>query len=248
MLRALASILFLVISSCLYSQNTKENFSVWQSRDEEEVIIASSDYTCIKKGNFCYFISNNDRFVYLYLKFEDKNLQNIILMEGLTLWVDMDNKDYKKLGIKFPVGMRSSDTQKKPVRNNMNPDVVLSPIESANTIELIGFVNENMRRFPAKNADTFSGSVKIGNDGALYYSLAMPVEKLPIRNARNGVGAMPFTLGIEYSKGDIKNNKMKAGGTEVKGRFNARRVADPNKKNPDILTFWIKNIKLATEK
>ncbi len=76
----------------------------------------------------------------------------------------------------------------------------------------------------------------------------MPVEKLPIRNARNGMGAMPFTIGIEYSKGNIRNKKIKAGGSEVTGKFNARRVTDPNKKNPDILTFWIKNVKLATEK
>ncbi len=117
--------------------------------DVEEVPIALSDYTCMKKGNFCYFILII-RFVYLYLKFEDQNLQNNILLEGLTLWVDMDNKDYKKLGIKFPVGIKSSAEQKNPFRNSMNSDFILSPLESANTIELIGFVHENMRRFPAK--------------------------------------------------------------------------------------------------
>ena len=26
----------------------------------------------------------------------------------------------------------------------------------------------------------------------------MPVAKLPVRNSRDGSGAMPFTLGIEY--------------------------------------------------
>ena len=66
----------------------------------------------------------------------------------------MDDKTVKKMGIRFPIG-----SQNQAGRNNnsfaeskINPDGTLAtPLSLANTIELIGFISEEERRFPSDN-------------------------------------------------------------------------------------------------
>ena len=60
-----------------------------------------------------------------------------------------------------------------------NPTVAM-----ANTIELIGFISEQERHFPAANADNFNGMVKFDDSGKLFYRLVMPIAKLPVRNSK----------------------------------------------------------------
>jgi len=243
--------------------------------------VDASDYQMIQKANLYYYISNDNENIYIDLKVEDAGVQNRILKEGLTIWINMDDKSAKKMGIRFPIG-----SQNKAGRNNnnrtesmLNPDGTLAtPLSQAHTIELIGFTSEEARRFPSENNDNFRGSVKYDNEGILYYKMIMPIVKLPLRNSIQGIGAMPFAIGIEYgilSSVNKSGNQMSpppssssssdgsrsgsrggrgSGGGGRSGRGGAMASsADGTTKNlymPDSTPVlkWIKDVSLATSK
>ena len=194
-------ILILLSFVCIGVNAQKENQKPvrWHVTDK----IDASDYQMIKKTSLYYYLSNDNENIYVDLKIEDAGVQNRILKEGLTIWINMDNKTVKKMGIRFPIGSENT-----PSRNNnslvesmLNPDgTLITPLSQAHTIELIGFISEETRRFPSENNNNFRGSVNYDNDGILYYKMVMPIAKLPLRNSKQGIGAMPFAIGIEYGK------------------------------------------------
>jgi hypothetical protein len=192
----------------------------------EDINVSSDKYTYYEKGKLYYFLSNDNANVYIDMKFTDPEVQNRILNEGLTIWINMESKPSKKLGVRYPIGSQNTGSHSKPKLPDVNIKADGSHVPAvslSNTIELIGFTSEEARRFPADNADNFRGSVKVGIEGVLHYRLIMPIAKLPVRNSKDGHGAMPFNFGIEYGP----------------------LIAKPSL--PTVL-FWIKNIKLATDK
>lgn len=193
-MRLASSILTFFIFFGLNAQKGDLHLSRWHASDK----IEDSDYQLIKKAGLYYFISNDKNSIYISLKTSERVTQEKILEEGLTVWINMDDKDQAKMGIRYPIGSRNQKSAKRSNKsdNGVNSDT-MSVLSMANTIELIGFITEQERRFPAQNPDNFNGSVKYEN-GILYYRMVMPVAKLPIRNSRQGNGAMPFTLGFEY--------------------------------------------------
>ncbi len=204
-------VLILLSFACLgvYAQKGNQKPGAWRVNDK----IDASDYQIIKKTSISYYLSNDNEYFYVDLKIEDAGVQNRILKEGLTLWINMDDKTGKKMGIRFPIG-----SQNRSGRNNnlaasmLNSDGSLNtPLSQANTIELIGFNSEETRRFPSENADNIRGSVKYDNEGILYYKMVLPIAKLPLRNSKEGDGAMPFAIGIEYgslSPVNMSGNQM----------------------------------------
>ena len=229
-------------------------------------------YSVYEKGKIFYSVSNNNEFIFVSLKIEDPAVQTRILKEGLVIWINMDNKTDKGTGIRFPIGSQYSGMGRPGMpATNINPDgTLMTPLAMANTIELVGFTEEESRRFPADNADNFSGSVKYNNDGILLYSLRMPLAKLPIRNSKEGDGAMPFNFGIEYgvppqqsrpggatSRSDAPSPSTigrggggrPGGGGSPGGGGGAPGGAPSGAKTvlPPV-SFWIKDIKLASGK
>ena len=201
-------ILSLLISTGLIAQKGDLNLSKWHLHDNVE----ASDYQLIKKTELYYFLSNDNDNIYIDMKIEDPRVQDKILKEGLIIWINMDGKTLKKMGVRYPIGAQSP-----------------TPLSFANTIELIGFTNEQKKHFPSENPDNFRGSVRYDDEGILYYKMIMPIAKLPIRNSKGGNGAMPFILGIEY------------------GFSSSLHTIDPSRGRTTEL-HWIKNVKLATSK
>jgi uncharacterized membrane protein YgcG len=239
-------ILSVLFSAGLSAQKGDLNMSRWHLSDNVE----SSDYKLIKKAGLYYSISNDNDNIYIDMKVQDQRVQNMILKEGLTIWINMDGKSVKKMGVRFPLGSQKD-----------------SPLSSSNTIELIGFIGEQERHFPADNPDNFRGSVKY--DGVtLHYKMLMPIAKLPVRNSKDGNGAMPFTLGIGYggtttsqpaANTSGRSPGMTSGGGRSGGRgFSGRgggasgsrieNSADNNQSAAESELYWIKDVKLATSK
>ncbi len=176
--------------------------SKWIEDGTKETTIAPADYVFNKKSNLYYLFSNDNTNLYVDIKVEDSGVENKILKQGMVIWINMDGKQDKKLGVHFPIG-----SENRAGRRPNSPDPAftpdgkpITPLMKANTIELIGFTNEAESRFPADNPDTFKGSIKYDNDGNLIYRLLMPLAKLPVRGAKDGAGALPFNLAIEYGE------------------------------------------------
>lgn len=222
------SVLLVSLLFCINVRAQKEKIilSHWQEDVNNEMKIPSDKYSYFKKGKLFYFISNNNEFVILNLKVTDLAIQNRISKQGLTIWINMDSKPEKRMGVRFPIGSQNSsgkkNTPKLPDDNLDTEASLLISLSLAKTIDLIGFISEEERHFSADNADTFRGSVSY-EEGTLFYKLIMPIIKLPVRNSKDHSGAMPFTLGIDYGP--------------------------PVPKPPfKPVLLWIKNIKLVNNK
>jgi hypothetical protein len=189
-----------------------------------------------------YCLSNDNDNIYIDLKCDNPSKQLMILREGLIIWIDMDNKSLKKLGVRFPLG-----TQRRQIKNRTGQSYdEIKPVEDvpslarmSKTIELVGFISEQERHFSSENPDNFRGSVRY-EDGTLHYKMVMPLAKLPVRNSKGGNGAMPFALGIEYGfTSDINAQDRK---------MSTRRNERTPKTSTGSEMLWIKNVKLATSK
>jgi hypothetical protein len=226
-MKPILSILLFFIFTGFSPQKGNQVLCRWHVNNK----IEDSDYQYIKKAGLYYYFSNDNDNIYINLKTSERNVQEKILKEGFMVWINMDDKDQAKMGIRYPIGSENQNSNKRGNRPDTNADTT-SVLSMANTIELIGFISEQERRFPSDNPNTFSGSVKYSG-GILYYKLIMPIAKLPIRNSKERTGAMPFTLGFEY--GFIPQMQSKSNSS---GGSHGRSV-DLN---------WINHIKLATSR
>jgi hypothetical protein len=224
-MKTLLLLLSFLFCITLSAQKGKPSQSIWHEEEDGDKKPSPDKYFCLKKEKACYFISNDFANIYIDMKFTDVLVQNRILKQGMTIWINMDDKQAKKLGVRFPIGSLNPVGRNKPKLpdDNINTEAsLMGPLSVANMIELVGFISEEERHFSAENADTFRGSVTY-EKGTMYYKLVMPIVKLPLRNSKDRKSAMPFTLGVEYGLMTV---------------------------NPEItpVLFWIKNIKLATSK
>lgn len=269
-------LLLVIVSTNLSAQKGKFYMNSWHQPPDNKMNIPSEKYSYFDKGKLFYYLSNDNENVYVDIKGEDPSVQTRILKEGMTIWINMDRKMAKKMGVRFPIGSEYAPGHKKGSlhEGETNPDgSLVTPLEMANTIELVGFKGEDSRRFPSDNADTFRGSVRYDSEGTLHYNLTIPIDKIPLRNSKDGNGAMPFTLGIEYGAPPVNSDNqrtmappspygsassMSQGGSRSGGsRSGARPGGMPGNDrpvtkistNPAILPpylVWVKNIKLAT--
>jgi hypothetical protein len=235
-------IIFILVSSGLNAQKKNLNLSSWHMNNK----IESSDYMPAGRSGLYCFISNDNENVYFEMKVKDRKIQNRILTEGLTIWINMDGKEEKKMGIRFPLGSRNQPGRKKNAREENIPAEAESTenlLAMANTIEILGFLSEEQRRFPAENRDSFRGSVTLDEGGILYYKLIMPVAKLPLRNSREAHSAMPFILGIEYGSLPAANKSGVNRGPAPSSIFHSRSSGMGGSE-----LIWIKDVRLATSK
>ena len=276
-MKSLLFILSLILCSALCGQKGNTNLCRWHNSTRVE----ASDYNTLKRTGLSYSLSNDNNNIYLDLKVADAEEQNMILRNGLVIWISMDGKTNRKMGVRYPVGSRNITTRRgeTPQANEKTQQSVpVNPLTMANTIELIGFVNESQRRFPSENQDNFSGAVNFDATGALVYNLMMPLAKLPVRNTRQGVGSVPFTLGLEYgfssesdkpvdraeqassssyksgsySSGSAKGKRPGKGSHTEKGGKTPSGGSGTNAKKQQTAAgselFWIKEVRLATSR
>jgi hypothetical protein len=269
-------LLSVIISTNLSAQKGKFYINSWHQSSANKMNIPSEKYSYFDKGKLFYYLSNDNENVYVDIKVDEPSVQNRILKEGLTIWINMDRKLTKKMGVRFPIGSEYASDHKKGSlhEGEINPDgSLVTPLTMANTIELVGFKGEDSRRFPSDNADTFRGSVRYDSKGTLHYNLTMPIDKLPLRNSKDGNGAMPFILGIEYGAPPVySDNRLTMappppyGSASSKSRGGSRGGGSRRIERPDGMSgndrpmtqtnfsrailppylVWVKNIKLAT--
>jgi hypothetical protein len=266
--------IFLVSVLCmnLNAQKGKLFTSEWRENESSEMNVSSDKYSYFEKGKLYYHIANNDKYIIVDMKVEDAGVQNRILKEGLTIWINMDGKSNKTTGVRFPIGSEYSGGRNRsnvPAVRVASDGSLVTPLAMANTIQLTGFENANPSRFPADNADNFRGWVKYDSEGTLLYNMVIPIEKLPIRNSKEGDGAMPFTFGIEYGAPPVMTGPPGAGaarpmsaapeggsrgggGGRSGGGGGGGRGAGgvspggSSQTSPSPVILWIKDIKLAT--
>jgi hypothetical protein len=207
-MRKIVTLIALMVFLSAYGQDEKSYQSHWHSADKNARQMSNDSYDFFKKGNFLYYISNDNSNLYIDIKIEDSGVQSKILQEGLTVWFNVDGRQHKGVGIRYPLGAKYADGPGK--RNQGNSDSG-SPLTKANTIQLIGFPGEGQNIIPAKNDDNFSGSLEYDQDGSLFYNLRLPIKRLSLITADGGAGFQPPTIGIEYGGMPEMGNKPGGG-------------------------------------
>jgi hypothetical protein len=222
----------IAVFACLFfciaikAQDRNLNQSKWHDNDK----IDKSDFQPVKRSKIYCSISNDNDFIFINLMVPDRVVSERILEQGLAIWINMDGKQIKKMGIRFPLGSENLTKGKtQGTETNSGPENLVS---QANTIELIGFISEQERHFAAQNSDNFRGYVKYSPNGDFYYRMVMPLTKLPLRNSKNRNGAMPFSLGFELGYKPASN---------IKGP-----TKNESRKDSDL--YWINDVTLASSK
>jgi len=205
-MRTVFTFIALVFLLNTYGQDEKEYQSHWRNADMNTHNMPDDNFGFFKKGNLFYFISNDRDNLYLDIKIEDSGVQFKILQEGLTVWFNADGRQRKETGIRYPIGVKFA----KGPGMRSSGSTGSSPLAMAHTIQLNGFQGDAPQMIPAKNDDNFNGSVVYDDEGNLFYTLKMPVDRLSLISSESGAGFEPFTIGIEYG-GMPELGKMPSG-------------------------------------
>jgi hypothetical protein len=261
--------LFLTLFLCLDLTAQKGNFfaSKWRNNPDQDLTLANQEYSEAKKGKVLYYLSNDEVNMYVDLKVLETLEENRILKIGLTVWIDMDDKTHKVLGIRYPIGSQYSRSRGQGVSGTVvNP---ATPLSQANTIELIGFTDVPATRLASDNTDNIRGSVKYDKDGELLYKLVIPLSKAPFKNSASGKGLAPFSVGIEYGapptfsgRGGAGGGAGTGGGSGMSGGGGGSRggggggggsrggggsMSGAQSTDPPVI-FWMKSVQLAEKK
>jgi hypothetical protein len=176
----------------VFSQKGGESVCKWNGSGNKELNIPLESYQYFKKSMLYHYLSNDKENVYLDIRVIESIAKSKMLKEGMTVWINMDNKQIKKNGIRFPLG---TENPRGPGRQQARDAQgrLLSPVEQANTIQLIGF-GGTFQFLPANETEGFRGSVHYDNEGVLIYRLIIPITKLTTGGtAITG----PFAIAIE---------------------------------------------------
>ena len=102
-MKDVAVIISVFICLNLSAQKGKIYQDRWHDEGIEAGNIPVGDYSLMDKGKLYICLSNNNDILFIDIKTDDPSVQSRILKNGMTLWVDMDNKTSRKLGIQYPI-------------------------------------------------------------------------------------------------------------------------------------------------
>lgn len=224
------------------------------------------------QSKLMYFISNDQKNLYLNLRIPEETEQRKILRSGLYVWIDPTEKENKTTGIKFPVGFNERTGYELEQENIRQPDNREQGegknrfINKLQDIELLGFDGKDSQfTVSSDNPDSVEGKIRIDSSGILLYSLKIPLKELHIKLPAEENKAI--SIGIEsvthQGMGDDQHRNDIESGTGLSGRMGGDRPRrDPEhsggysqggmhrnfghmQKQSTPVKLWIKNIKLA---
>jgi hypothetical protein len=177
-----------------------------------------------KGSDMVYGVRNDENFVYLFLKTQNRSTQMQIMRQGLTVWFDRENGKNQTFGIHYPI-------QRRGPRDGGMPDTIEERLHSFldqefPEMEILGPKKEDVQQFSALESPGIQ--VKLGRTReALIYECRVPLKK---------TSGHPFAIepkssnqiGIEFETGDLTANRMKAGMRMEGGRERGEGMGDDN--------------------
>jgi hypothetical protein len=137
-----------------------------------------------KESDIVYSIRNDDDYVYLFLKTQNRTTQMQMLRAGFTVWFDADGSNDHSFGIRYPLARQDARLEFHPESDEEQIHAVSE--QALLELEIVGAQKEDVQRF--STIDVPGIRVKIGrSQEALVYELQVPLRKTP---------HTPFALGI----------------------------------------------------
>lgn len=160
-----------------------------------------------KESDFVYGVRNNDNYIYVFLKTQNRSTEMQIMRQGLTVWLDKEDGKNQIFGIKYPLSWQethtvlSTDTSEEKLNRFLD--------QAFPELEIIGPTKEDIQRFSALEAPGIR--VKLARTReSLVYELRVPLKK----TSKNPFAIEPISgrrIGIEFEAGKFNSEQNKGG-------------------------------------
>lgn len=183
----------------------------------------------IEKAALEIGLLNDDDSLYLSLSFPERRQMMRILMGGMVVWFEPEGGKKKKLGVRFPIGLRAMQEESvdREVSANQPPqgspdreDINARLVEMLKLMEII--LDGEKMRLPSREVPGIRAGVRAGESGLFYE------RKVPLRASQDypyAIGVLPnrvVGLGLEApqggrSQGGNRPRGMGTGGGSMAG-------------------------------
>jgi len=211
------TVLFLLLNGC--SGGLKIT-SDWQ-QGEMNIDGSDSDWQSglyyDKESDMVYSVRNDDRYVYIFLKVQNRSTQMQIMRQGLTVWIDREDGKHQVFGIQYPMSHQGPRTGFSPDSSEEN--LFSFPEQTFPELEIIGPKKEDVQQFSPLEVPGIQ--VKLGRTReTLVYELSVPLKK----TSGHPFAIEPISahrIGIEFETGEFKDmqnkSRMNGGGGHDRG-------------------------------
>jgi hypothetical protein len=175
-----------------------------------------------KESDVVYGIRNDDEYVYLFLKTQNRTTQMQIMKAGFTVWFDANDGNDRSFGIRYPLARKDSHQEFHPESDD---EKIHSASEQAFLeLEIVGTQKEDIQRFSTLNVPGIHAKISRTQE-ILEYELQVPLRKTP--HTPFAIGVIPANrIGVGLETEEFNRDKMKIG-THRKGRLNGNEPVDP---------------------
>jgi hypothetical protein len=209
---------FLIATAAFFSgcSSSLKLLSTWR---QEDVVIDGSGTEWQrglyydKESDIVYSIRNDDDYVYLFLKTQNRTTQMQIMRAGFTVWFDAEGCNDHSFGIRYPLARQDGHSEFHPESDDAE---IHSALEQALLeLEIVGAQKEDVQRF--STLDVPGIRVKIGRtQEALVYELRVPLRKTPHTPFAIGVTSAN-RIGIGLETEEFNRDKAKIGAHKNEG-------------------------------
>ena len=160
-----------------------------------------------KESDLVYGVRNDEKYVYVFLKTQNRSTLMQIMRQGLTVWVDREDGKNQTFGIQYPMS-------KQDTHSRLNPDTneeIIHPFLDQEFPELaiIGPKKQDIQRFPELEAPGIRVKLSRTHE-TLIYELRVPLKK----TSEQPYAVEPTSssrIGIEFETGEFNPEQMKSG-------------------------------------
>ncbi len=216
-----------------------------------------------KESDIEYSIRNDDDYMYLFMKTQDRTIQMQMMRAGFTIWFDATGGNDHTFGIRYPLPRQGVHTESQFESDDEQKHSAFE--QTLLELEIVGAQKEDVQRFSI--LDIPGVRVKIVRlQETLTYELRVPLKKTS--NTPFAIGVTSANrIGIGLETEELNRDKMKTGmhkdeglngnesgnfqmgeGEEHDGRsYNAgghREGARENKQRQEQLRIWL-SVQLA---
>lgn len=251
--------ILLILSTTMFlTACEEEDVKTLSSQRDREILIDGKDpewqgvmqYYDEKSRTVVSFLYD-EKYLFMRLASNDRNIQRQILVQGLTVWFEQPHEGNRKTGVHFPVGLprekrmsmfqRPPEEEKKTDKEPKNRDDGLLE-KGLVEIQLWGPGEYEQKTMPIKEMEKFDVAVKIGKtEKNLIYELKLPFTQSDM--SRFGLlkpGKKGIRVGFQTGDGEEKKGRSmdtqspsgeeRSGGRGGRGMGGGKRGGAPDRK------------------
>ncbi|SMO51045.1 hypothetical protein [Gracilimonas mengyeensis] len=188
----------MAVTGCRNSKAIIEAQSSWQSSkvdlsgqyNREPDSLYYSD-----KQELFYSISNDSNYLYVTIEFNSAAIGQKMLVAGSTLWVDLEGKQMKSLGIQYPL----AKNMERRTGAGHSKEGLEDLVEEKTFLKLINFpkIPENEEYYHLADGIVNARVWENPTTRNLIYAAIIPFEQLAAQPFKEEAADEPITIGLE---------------------------------------------------